>query len=169
MGNLSRAGRRAFAARDDSKFRHVDAMVAENLFRDGLVFAERETGGAAAGERDAVHFKERNDVLIERAVVFELVGEVEHDVRLETIELLAQQIEVVEDREVFDRVAEFGERGEDVGLGFPIVGLQFGAEVLINGRRRDGVEQGEDFEFLSSQMYGDGLHYFVRLNLPVNK
>ena len=59
-------------------------------------------------------------------------------------------------------VAEFGERGEDVGLGLPIVGLQLGAEVLIEGRRRDGVEQGEDFEFL---FHG----YFVRLNLPVNR
>ena len=133
MGNLSRAGRaHAFAARDDRELRHADAVVAENLLGDGLVLAERQAGRAAAGERHAVHFEERDDVLVEGAVVLELVGEVEDDVRLEALELLPQQVEVVEDGEVFDRVAEFGERGEDVGLGLPIVGLQLGAEVLVD-------------------------------------
>jgi hypothetical protein len=64
-----------------------------------------------------VHLEERNDVLVEGAVVLELVGEVEDEVGLEAIEFLAEQVEVVEDGEVRDGVAEFGERGEDVGLG----------------------------------------------------
>ena len=72
---------------------------------------------AAAGERYAVHFEEGNDVLIECAVVFELIGKVEKHVRLKAIELLAQQVQVVEDGEMFNRVTEFGERAKDVGLG----------------------------------------------------
>ena len=111
------------------------------------MLAERQSGRAAAGERHAVHFEERNDVLVEGAVVLELVGEIENDVRLEALELLAEQIEVVEDREVLGGVAEFGQRGEHVGLGLPILGLQFRAQVLVERRGRDGVEQGEDFEF----------------------
>jgi hypothetical protein len=94
-----------------------------------------------------VHFEKRGDVLIERAVVPELIGEIKNDVGLKGIKLLAQKVEVVEDREVLDGVPEFAKGGEDIGFGFPIFGLQFLAQVLINRRRRDGVEQGEDFEF----------------------
>ena len=39
------------------------------------------------------------------------------------------------------------ERGEHVGLGLPILGLQLRAQILVERRGRDGVEQGEDFEF----------------------
>ena len=45
---------------------------------------------------------------------------------------LLQQIEVVEDREVLGRVAEFAQRGEDVGLGLPILGLQLRAQILVD-------------------------------------
>jgi len=85
--------------------------------------------------------------LIEGAVVLELVGEVENDIGLEALELLAQQIEIIEDGEVLRGVAELVERGEDVCLGLPVVGLQLGAQVLVERRGRDGVEEGEDFEF----------------------
>ena len=55
------------------------------------------------------------------------------------------------------------ERGQDVRLGFPILGLQLLAQVLIDRGRLDGVEKGEDFEFLFH------VRYLVRLNLPVNR
>ena len=79
-------------------------MVAEDFLRDALVLAKDETGRAAARERHAVHFEKRNDVLVERAVVLELVGQIENDVGLEALQLLAQQIEVVEDGEMLCRV-----------------------------------------------------------------
>ena len=37
------------------------------------MFAEGEAGGAATSESDAAHGEERDDVLVESAVVFELI------------------------------------------------------------------------------------------------
>ena len=107
-------------------------------------------------------FEKRRDVLIEGAIVLKLICKVEDEIGCEALQLLPQQIEIVEDGEVFHHVTEFGKGGEDVGFGFPIIGFQFGAQILIQRRGRDRIEQGEDFEFL---LQG----YFVRLNLPVNR
>ena len=46
------------------------------------------------------------------------------------------------------RVAERAERGQDVRLGFPILRLHLLAQILVDRGRTDGVEKGEDFEFL---------------------
>ena len=67
-------------------------MVTEDFFGNALVLTERQPSRAAAGEGHAVHGEERGDVLVEGPVVFELVGEVEDDVRLKALELLPQQI-----------------------------------------------------------------------------
>jgi hypothetical protein len=53
-------------------------------------------------------------------------------------------------------------RPEHVALGLPVLGLQLGAEILIDRRRRDRIEEREDLEF-----FGHG--YLVRLNLPVKR
>jgi hypothetical protein len=136
-----------FAAVDGDEFGGVDAVVAEDFFGDGFVFAEGESAGAAAGEGDAVHGEVGDDVLVEGAVVFELVGEVEDEVGLEFLEFLLDEVEVVEDGEVFGGVAELGEGGEDVAFGFAVVGLEVFGEVLVEGGGGAGVEEGEDFEF----------------------
>ena len=52
------------------------------------------------------------------------------------------------DGEMFRGVAERAERTQDVCLSFPILGLHLLAQVLIDRGRPDGVEKGEDFEFL---------------------
>ena len=104
MGNLSCSGPGdALAARDDDEVRHVDAMIAEDFFRDAFVFAKDETGRAATGKGHALHFEKRNDVLVEPAVVLELVGEIENDVGREAFQFLPQQIEIVEDGEMLRR------------------------------------------------------------------
>ena len=136
------------AARDDHEVRHVDVMIAEDFFRDALVLAKDEPGRAAAGEGHALHFEKRNDVLVEPAVVLELVGQVENHVGREALQFLPEQIEIVEDGEMLRRVAELAERGQDVRLGLPILGLHLLAQVLVDRRGTDGVEKGEDFEFL---------------------
>ena len=112
------------------------------------MFAKDETGRAAAGKGHALHFEKGNDVLVEPAVVLELVGQIENDVGREGFQFLPQQIEIVEDGEMFRGVAERAERGQDVCLGFPILGLHLLAQVLVDRGRTDGVEKGEDFEFL---------------------
>src|SRR6185369_1086478 len=118
--------------------------------------------GAAAGEGQPVHFQEGNDVLIESAVLFELVREVENDFRLKALELLTQQFQVVEDGEVFVRVTEFAQRRHDIALGLPALGLEVRSQIFIDAETFSGSEQGQDFEFF---LQG----YFVRLNLPVNR
>ena len=112
------------------------------------MFAKDQSGRAATGEGDALHFEKGNDVLVEPAVVLELVGQIENYVRREAFQFLPQQIEIIKDGEMFGGVAERAERGQDVGLGFPILGLHLLAQVLIDRGRPDGVEKGEDFEFL---------------------
>ena len=87
-----------------------------------------------------MHFEEGDDVLVERAVVLELVGQVENHVGLEALQLLRQQVQVVENREVFRGVTEVAERRQDVRLRLPVVGLQLRAQVLVERGGRDGVE-----------------------------
>src|SRR5438874_1761677 len=67
------------------------------------MLAKQKTGRAAAGKGHALHLKEGNDVLIEPAIVFELIGEIEDDVWGEAGELLPQKIEIVEYREMLRR------------------------------------------------------------------
>ena len=106
------------------------------------MFAKNQTGRAATGKRHALHFEKRNDVLVEPAVILELVGQIENYVGREAFQFLPQQIEVVEDGEVFCGVAERTERGQDVRLGFPILRFHLLAQVLIDrgraGWRRKG-------------------------------
>ena len=87
-----------------------------------------------------MHVKKRDDVLIEGAVVFELIGEVEDHVRLEALQFLPQQIEVVEDGEMRRFMTKFTKRGEDVRLGLTILGPQLGPHILVERGGRDGVE-----------------------------
>ena len=84
-------------------------------------------------------------MLIKRAIVFELIRQIENHVGLKALQFLAKQIEVVEDGEMFCFVAKFFQRGENIRLRFPIVGFQLRAQVLIDGRRRDGIEERENF------------------------
>jgi hypothetical protein len=147
-GNASRDGpRRTPPARDDHELRHADAVVAENLLRDRFVLAEREPGRPAPGERAPAQLEERHDVLIEGTVVAELVREIEHEVGLIAVELLAQEIEVVEDREVVGLVAELLQGTEHVLLDLPVGGLQLGPEILVERSGRPDVEQREDRSF----------------------
>ena len=95
----------------------MNAVITEDLFRDSLVFAKREACRAATGETQAMHFEKRHDVLIERAVVVELIRQVEDQVRLKLIRLLSKQVQVVEDGEVFDGVAKFAEGRQHAGFG----------------------------------------------------
>jgi len=96
--------------------------------------------------------KNENDVLVEGAIVFELVGEVENDVGLESVNFLLEQIEVVKDREVFGGMAEFSQGREHVGLGFSSLRSSTPAsdpgQLLWALWRR----QGEDFESFSSRL-----------------
>src|SRR5207253_6294924 len=144
-GELEPPGPRdAFAAGESDEFRRVDAVVAEDFFGDALVLAKSESGRTATGERHAVHFQERNDVLVERAVVLELVGEIENNVRLEALQFLPEQVEVVENRQLPGVVTEVAERRQDVRLRLPILGLQFRAQILVERRGGNGVEQREN-------------------------
>src|SRR5438046_3200186 len=102
---LSRAGN-ALAARNDDEVRNVDAVIMQNLFRDAFVFAKNETGRAATGEGDALHFEKGNYVLVEPAVVLELVGEIKNYVGREVIQFLPDQIAVINSGELFCGVAE---------------------------------------------------------------
>ena len=124
-------------------------MIVQDFFRDALVFAKREAGRAAAGKGHALHFEERNDVLVEPAVVLELVGEIENDIRREALQFLPQQIEIVENGEMLRRVAERrrARPGRSPRFSNPPSSSPF-AEILIDRRGTGGVEKGEDFEFL---------------------
>src|SRR5438067_5626390 len=126
----------------------MNVVVTESFLRRSLVLAKNQPGGAAAGEWHSLHLKKRRDVLVESAVVLELVRQVENDVRRETLHFLAEQIEVVEDGEVLGRMSERAEGGKHVRLGFPVLGFHFLGQVLVDLGWADRVEQSEDFQFL---------------------
>jgi hypothetical protein len=135
----------SFAAPDHGKLGHVNPVIAEDFFGDAFVFAEGEAGGAASGERHALHFEERHDVLIEGAVVLKLVGQVENHVRLEALEFLAQEIQVIKNGQVLHGVTQLLEGGQDMGFRFPVIRLQLGGQILIDRGGGDRIEQGQHF------------------------
>ena len=112
------------------------------------MFAKRQPGRAAAGERHALHFEKRNNVLVEFGLVLELVDQIEKDIGREGLQFLPQQIEIVEDGQMLRCVAQRAERGQHVRLGLPIFRFQLLAEILVDGRRTCAVEERENFEFL---------------------
>src|SRR5206468_4233458 len=63
------------------------------------------------------------------------------------LQFLPQQIEVVENRQMFRRVAKFAEGVEDIRLRLPILGLQLCAEILVERGAGHRVEQRKDFQF----------------------
>src|SRR5437868_11045187 len=115
----------ALTARDDDEIGNVDAMIMQNFFRDPFVFAKNESGRAATGKGHTLHFEKGNDVLVEAAVILELVGEIENYVGREVIQFLPDQIEIIKNGEVFCGVTERAERTQDVGFGLPILSLHF--------------------------------------------
>ena len=74
------------------------------------MFAKNETGRAATGEGNALHFEKGNYVLVEPAVVFELVGEIKNYVRGEVLQFLPQQIKIIKDSEMLFGIAKGVER-----------------------------------------------------------
>src|SRR5437868_611912 len=128
------------AAWDDDEVWNVDVVVTKDFLRRSLVLAKDQPGGAAAGEWHSLHLKKRRDVLIESAVVLELVRQVKNDVRRETLHFLAEQIEVIEDGEVLGRMSERAERREHVGLRFPVLGFHLLGQVLVDLGRPDRIE-----------------------------
>src|SRR5687767_15919597 len=105
-------------------------MVSQNLLRNSLVTAKHHSGRAATGERNPVHSQEGGDVLVEAAVIFELVGEIEDHVWLERLQLLAQHVEIIENSEVLDPMAEFAQCLEHVSLGFAVLNFEIRFQVV---------------------------------------
>ena len=145
-----------------TKFGRVDAMIAEDLFRDALVLAKdrpvepQPVKGTPCISRNETMFWSKPRLFLNWSARLKMTSG-------------AKLCSFCRSRSRSSKIArcsvgmaECAERGHDVGLGLPVLGLQLRAQVLIDRRRRDGVEEGEDFEFL--------LHvYFVRLNLPVKR
>src|SRR5205085_9938225 len=98
--------------RDHDEIRDVNVVIAEDFLRCSLVLAKDKSGRAATGERHALHLQERRDVLVESAVVLELIREIENHIRPEALHLLPEQIEVVKDGEMLRRMTECAEVGE---------------------------------------------------------
>jgi hypothetical protein len=127
-------------------------MVAKNLFGNALVFAQRQPGRTAAGIRRALHIEKRSDGLVVGAIVLKLVREIEDHVRAEYLQLLAQQVEVVEKRQVLVGMAELVECRELVrprsskSSGSPRR-LQILLSVL-----KDRVEKGENAALFSHEV-----------------
>src|SRR5437667_3929528 len=107
----------------------MDAVIVENLFRDALVLAKRETGRAAAGKGQVLHFEKGNDVLVESGIVPELFDKVEKNIRRECLEFLPQKIDIIKDGEMLRRVSKRAERGHDVRLSLPILRFHLLAEI----------------------------------------
>src|SRR6476660_10299584 len=80
----------ALAARDDDEIGNANAMIMQNFFRDAFVFAKNQTGRAATSEGHTLHFEKGNDVLIEPAVILELVGQIKNYVGREGFQFLPQ-------------------------------------------------------------------------------
>ena len=140
--------RDALTTWNDDEMRDMDTVIMQDFFGNAFVLAKGKTGRAAAGERQALHFEKRNDVLIEARIVPELLDEVEKNIGSEGFQFLAKKIDIVVDREMLRRVAERAKRCHDVRLGLPVLCLQLLREILIDGCRTCAVEKHQHFKFL---------------------
>src|SRR5262245_53931423 len=73
----------ALAPRNDHEIRHVNTVVMENFLRNALVFAKNQAGGAATSKGHVLHLQERNNILVESAVVLKLIRQIKNYIRLE--------------------------------------------------------------------------------------
>src|SRR5689334_25415714 len=115
-------------------------MVMQNFLRDALVFAENETSRAATCKRHSLHFQEGNDVLVEPAVVLELISQIKNHVGREGCQFLAEQIEIMENGEMFLGMTEGWQGVQEVGLVFQIFLLIFFTQVLLVFVGREALE-----------------------------
>ena len=77
-----------------------------------------------------------------------MFDQIEKNVRLEAFHFLPDKIDIVEDGEMFGGVTEFAERSHHIRFGLPLLGFHFLAQIGVDRRRLDAVEQDQDFEFL---------------------
>ena len=120
--------------------RRADSVMGENFFRDPFVFAKGEPGRTATGERRALHLEQRNDVLVEAGIVFELLDQVEKNLWLKRFHFLPDKIDIVVNREMLRGVTDLVERGHNVRFRLPILGLQFLAQIGVDRRRSHAIE-----------------------------
>src|SRR5437667_6109126 len=121
----------------------MGAVIMENLFRDALVLAKGETGRAAAGKGQVLHFEKGNDVLIESGIVLELFDQVEKNIGREALQFLPEKIDIVKNGKMLRRMAERAERGADVRLCLPVLSFHLLAEILIDGSASCALQKDE--------------------------
>ena len=134
---------------EDGELRHRNAVVGEQLLGEALVARQQQAAGIAAGVRDAQQLEVADDVLIEDRDVVEVLEQVEDDVRLEVVDRLAHDAEIVADAEVVHLVAGLLQGDGDVELRLPVDAGDVDALDVLR-RHQIVVHQGENAQLSHS-------------------
>ena len=94
-------------------------MIGEQLLRERLAAREHEAARIASRVRDADELEVRHDVVIEGGVPLELFEQVEHHVRLDLGDGVANRLQIVLHAERLHLVSEGAQAAHDVELGAP--------------------------------------------------
>ena len=98
-------------------------------------------------------------MLVEGRVVAEGVGQVEDHVRAEGLQLLAQGVGIVEERQVFVLIAELRQGGDHAGLGLPGVRLEFRVRSSLAAVGRGESKRASTLSFLAMASVGGVINH----------
>ena len=107
--------------REHGKRRQRDAMIDQELLRQILAAREHEPTRIAAGIGDSQQFEIARDVLVIDGFAVKLLEQIEDDVRLPALDLVADRLELVLYPERPHLVAGGTQRAHDIVFGLPFV------------------------------------------------
>ena len=131
--------------RQNSKVRHANLVIGQQLLRHAFVFAQRQPRGTRSRVGHIHHFEQACDVAVVSRHFVKMLSEIEDDIGRVVLDLVDDHARFVPNADRSHLVPELPERPDDVGFGCPVVGFQFGAEVLIRRRRPGRVEEHQYF------------------------
>src|SRR5262245_60020207 len=132
---------------EDGELGHRDAMVGQQLLRDALVARQHEAARVAAGVRHAEQLEVADDVLVVDRDVVEVLEQVEHRLRLELVQGVADHAQVAAHPEALHLVPQLPERADDVELGLPFHLGDVDALHVVRGNQRF-VHEGQQAQLL---------------------
>ena len=125
--------------REDREGRHRDAVVGQQLLRQVLAARQHQAARIAAGIGNAQQLEIAGDVLVVGGLAVKLLEQIEDDVRLPALDLVADRLELVLHAERPHLVAGGAQRAHDVVFGLP--GVDFLLAVALRaspGAARSG-------------------------------
>ena len=145
------------AHREDGEGRHRNAVIGQQLLRQVLAARQHQAARIAAGIGHAHQFEIARDILVIGRLAVKLLQQVEHDVRLPALDLVADRPQLVLHAEQLHLVARLAQRADDVVPGLPDVDLLLAVALdRIRAAPSSGMQQHQDAQGFDTGVFRSG-------------